>query len=282
MAKKFKFKSKPASNKKIAKKLIKKKLIKKHIKKLITKFRGKISHIKKISTSKMRSNIKKEESEIREKISPKQFEVITPDGVDIKLNLYDYPDSEKGVILLPMLGKTKESMDYLAQFLYNLGYKSVAVDYRGHGGSELNWQSFRSKDFVNMVYDVKAARDFLLAHKVKKIAIIGASIGANIALNHTATDSQIRTSILLSPGIDYRGVKIDYSIPDIKVPILVFTSKKDQYSFVSTQHLQKLCSSPNIKIECLEGEGHGMELVTNKETKKQVLTGIQDWLAQFI
>ena len=282
MAKKSKIKIKSSSNKKRVKKSPKKKLIKKHIKKMIKKVKGKISRIKKISASKLNAAGRKEEPELKERILPKQFEVITPDGVDIKLNLYDHPSSEKGVILLPMLGKTKESMDYMAQFLYALGYKAVAVDYRGHGGSELNWQSFRSKDFANMVYDVKAARDFLLAHKVKRIAIIGASIGANVALNHTATDQQIRTSILLSPGIDYRGVKIDYSIPDIKVPILVFTSKKDQYSFISTQHLQKLCSSPNIKIECLEGEGHGMELISNKETKKQVLACIQEWLGQFI
>ncbi|MCS7109761.1 MAG: alpha/beta hydrolase, partial [Candidatus Micrarchaeota archaeon] len=184
------------------------------------------SKIKKISN--LKKKLLKKKSNKKDQILPKQFEVITPDGVDIKLNFYDTPNTDKGIILLPMLGKTKESMDGLAQFVCKLGYKAIAVDYRGHGGSELNWQSFRSKDFANMFYDVKAAKEFFVAHKTKSIGIIGVSIGANVALNYMATDPSIKTAILISPGIDYRGVKIDYAIPEIKVPIFIFTSKGDQ------------------------------------------------------
>ncbi len=110
----------------------------KKIKSLISKI-PKVKKIKeKIKESKSKLNVK-----LTQGIVPKQFEVITPDGIDIKLNFYDTPNTNKGIILLPMLGKTKESMDSLAQFVCKLGFKAVAVDYRGHGGSELNWQSFR-------------------------------------------------------------------------------------------------------------------------------------------
>lgn len=252
-----------------------------------SKIREKLSSIKVHKNpigrvSKLGKLVPKTHAEKSERIIPKQFEVITPDGVDIKLNFYDTPNTDKGIILLPMLGKTKDSMDNLAQFVSRLGFKAVAVDYRGHGGSELNWQSFRSKDFANMVYDSKAAKDFLKAHKTKAIGIIGASIGANVALNHLAMDSEIKTAILLSPGIDYRGVKIDYSIPEIKAPIFIFTSRGDQYSFISTQHIQKLCASPNICVDVLEGEMHGMEMLSERKTRNHVLNKIEAWLKQYV
>ncbi|MEM4133710.1 MAG: alpha/beta fold hydrolase [Candidatus Micrarchaeia archaeon] len=251
--------------------------IKHIIKNIREKISSKIPKIKNLKEKKILNQIK-----LSKGISPKQFEVITPDGVDIKLNFYDTPNTDKGIILLPVLGKTKESMDGLAQFVCKLGYKAVAVDYRGHGGSALNWQSFRSKDFANMVYDAKAAKEFLAAHKTKTIGIIGASIGANVALNYLAMDPQIKTAILLSPGIDYRGVKIDYSIPDIKVPIFIFASKGDQYSFVSTQHIQKLCGSPNICVDFLDGEMHGMELLSDRKTRNYILNKIEAWLKQYV
>jgi alpha-beta hydrolase superfamily lysophospholipase len=257
----------------------------KHLKK---KIKSAVERAKKKEQKKPEKHAKKETKIslkipfLESKVKPKQFEVITPDGIEIKLNFYENKDSKKGLILLPMLGKTKESMDGLAQSFYKLGYNCVAVDYRGHGGSELNWQSFRSKDFANMVYDVKAAKDFLKAHKITSIGLIGASIGANIALNFLTMDSEVKTAIALSPGIDYRGVKVDYSIPYIKVPVFIFTSKGDNYSFVSTQHIQKLCSSPNLCIDVVEGESHGMELLSNPKTRKHVMTKMQKWIEMFV
>jgi len=259
------------------------------VKRLKKKIKSAVKKSKVKKQKKQEKNVINESSKIAikipfigSKVKPKQFEIITPDGIDIKLNFYENKNSKKGLILLPMLGKTKESMDSLAQSFYKAGYNCVAVDYRGHGGSELNWQSFRSKDFANMVYDAKAAKDFLKAHKVNSIGVIGASIGANIALNFLTMDSEVKTAIAISPGIDYRGVKVDYSIPYIKVPVLIFTSKGDNYSFVSTQHIQKLCSSPNLCIDVVEGDGHGMELLSNPKTRKHVMKKMQKWIEMFV
>ena len=44
-----------------------------------------------------------------------------------------------------------------------------------------------------------------------KIAIIGASIGANLALQYQAEHSEIKKTMLLSPGTNYRGVLTESS-----------------------------------------------------------------------
>ena len=42
---------------------------------------------------------------------------------------------------------------------------------------------------------------------LEKIGIIGASIGANLAIEYLFKKIFIKTAILLSPGLDYRGIK---------------------------------------------------------------------------
>ncbi|MDP3794570.1 MAG: hypothetical protein Q8R13_01415, partial [bacterium] len=40
----------------------------------------------------------------------------------------------------------------------------------------------------------------------ESVALAGASIGANLALQYLAQDARHRAAILLSPGLDYRGI----------------------------------------------------------------------------
>lgn len=83
---------------------------------------------------------------------------------------------------------------------------------RGHGKSvnqNGTFQSFTPNDFNKMKLDVKAAKQFLVTQKginPKNIAIVGASIGANVALKYAAVDPSIKAVVLLSPGLHYKGV----------------------------------------------------------------------------
>lgn len=91
------------------------------------------------------------------------------------------------------------------------GFSVIAIDLRGHGASEGNWRSFSPREFNAVVLDVKAAKDYLISRGVKpgRMGIVGASIGANIALRYAAEDGEIKTVVLLSPGLNYRGVAIE-------------------------------------------------------------------------
>src|SRR3989344_6033733 len=92
--------------------------------------------------------------------------------------------------------------------------------------------------------EVKAANNFLKEKYPKtKIAVIGASIGANLAIQYLAK-SNISTSIALSPGINYRGLDISKEINKVDKNLLILVGKGDSYSYDSSQQIAK-----NNKVE---------------------------------
>ena len=207
-------------------------------------------------------------------VPKKEIDLFTSDGVHIKADFYDDVRTEKGVVLVPMLGRTKETMADLASFLHPAGYKCLAIDPRGHGRSQQNWQSFTSRDFTNISNDIRAAKDYLSAHGAKKVSIIGASIGANLALAYAVTDSEVRTIVMLSPGLDYRGVKATLAAQEMRRPFLIVVSKEDDYSYKSSVQIDRLSGSEETKLDVFEGLGHGTEMFKDRK----ILRIIKEWL----
>ena len=207
-------------------------------------------------------------------VPKKEIDLFTSDGIHIKADIYDDVRTEKGVILVPMLGGTKETMADLASFLHPAGYKCLAIDPRGHGRSQQNWQSFTSRDFINISNDIRAAKDYLSAHGSKKVSIIGASIGANLALAYTVTDSEVRTIVMISPGLDYRGVKTTLAAQEMRRPFLIVVSKEDDYSYKSSVQIDRLSGSEETKLDVFEGLGHGTEMFKDRK----ILKIIREWL----
>lgn len=195
------------------------------------------------------------------------------DNVDIKATFYKGKNDMPSIILVHMLGRTRNDWNDFAISLQSLGYNVISIDLRGHGESSSNWRLFSAADFNNMVLDVKSSKEFLIKNSVgNKIAIIGASIGANIALNYAAQDVSIKTIILLSPGLDYRGVKTDAAIIQFKNPILIAASDDDSYAAESSKTLNSLSKNSSLKI--YNGSLHGTNLFGKTDADKIVV----DWL----
>ncbi len=150
-----------------------------------------------------------------------QVELQTADGVQIVGDLYT-PAQENGaaVILLHMMNRDRASWKELAQKLVDGGYLVLAIDLRGHGesvvqnddGKEqlLDYQTFSDAEHQASSQDVVAAREFIEAGSQKigqeNILLVGASIGANLALEFLAESPAIPGAVLLSPGANYRGI----------------------------------------------------------------------------
>ena len=86
----------------------------------------------------------------------------------------------------------------------------LPLDLRGHGESPGSPQ-----DYSGMVQDVRAARRFLSSRgdvAPGRIAIAGASIGASLAALAAADDPSVVSLALLSPSLDYRGLRLDAAV----------------------------------------------------------------------
>ena len=70
-----------------------------------------------------------------------------------------------------------------------------------------------------MVQDVRAARRYLAQRadvQQTRVGIIGASIGANLAALEASGDATIASLALLSPSLDYRGLRIDAAVRKVQ------------------------------------------------------------------
>jgi pimeloyl-ACP methyl ester carboxylesterase len=213
----------------------------------------------------------------------------TKDGVEIIGSMW-MPQQEvsPGVILLHMLGHDRHDWDSFAERLLNQGYAVVSIDLRGHGESTkqddktLDYKKFSDADYEKMPLDVQPVIDFLRDDKRvdgDRITIIGASIGANVALQVAASDPKIKTVVLLSPGKNYHGLTTEVAMLDYgKRPVLVAASEEDQYAAGSSRDLKQLAQGDS-RLLMYKGVGHGTNML-GKETDLD--DQIVDWLIKYL
>ncbi len=123
-----------------------------------------------------------------------------------------------GILLLHMVSGDRSQWDELVPRLTGNGYAVLAVDLRGHGatGGQIDWEKAQ--------VDTLAVRNYLAEHEHIQhgnITLVGASIGANLALAAAATDADIKTVVLLSPGLNYFGVTTLEGIRTLRRPAAV-------------------------------------------------------------
>jgi len=217
----------------------------------------------------------------------------TKDKVTIVGSLY-LPKSANGkanaILLLHQLGKDRTSWAPLIPFLLKEKYVVFSIDLRGHGESTLfgenerSYTSFSNDDFKAMINDVREAVKFLKSHdrvKSDRIAIIGASIGANLAFQYAAEDRDVRTVILLSPGTNYRGLELlPYVRPYDKRALFIVSSEEDAYSAESSSLLQKEAQLANpVKLKIYAGRAHGTDILLAEKGLSAIIVA---WLQNYL
>lgn len=201
----------------------------------------------------------------------------TDDGVTIAGALYLPARSGPGIILLHMLSRSKDDWQSLASRLADSGFVALAIDLRGHGASGPLPEGSDLGDLQRMLSDVRAARAFLASRREvapNRVGIVGASIGANLAILYAANDLTVRSLALLSPGIDYRGLRPEAALRKYADrPALIVVSQEDNYSANSARQLVK--SGPGTRdLRLLTGAGHGTTMLSRQP---DLLASLVDW-----
>lgn len=185
----------------------------------------------------------------------------TEDGVSLAASWYE-PSVRPApaVVLVHMLQRSRRDWDLLASRLAAGGIGALTFDLRGHGESLGS-----AEDHSAMVRDVKAARRFLgTRYDVDpgRIGLAGASLGASVAALAAAEDATIRSLALLSPSLDYRGLRIEAAARKLgSRPVLLVASDDDAYAMRSARDLRQAAARTRELI-ILSSAGHGTIMLT--------------------
>jgi pimeloyl-ACP methyl ester carboxylesterase len=206
------------------------------------------------------------------KIIKEKITLVTDDKIQIKANFYPQ-NTDKALILLHMYDEDKSSWDdFIKEFQKE--YNILAIDFRGHGESDLILEELTEKDYNNMVLDVKAAFNFLTEKDIHQITLIGASIGGNTALNFAAEEERVQKVIMISPGLNYKGIKTTESIKKYNRPLFLIEEGYDQYAYKSSNTLFDLSPS-KVKTQSINTSFHGTEIINRLP---EAIELIKEWL----
>jgi dienelactone hydrolase len=202
----------------------------------------------------------------------------TADGVTIAASLYE-PSYRPApaVVLLHMLTRNRRDWDQVGARLASEGFVALAIDLRGHGESSPA-PSDEAAAPTAMLQDVTAALLFLggtpdVRHD--RIGLLGASLGANLALVAAAAQPSIKTIALLSPTLDYRGLRIEQSARKYAPrPLLLVTSREDAYAVRTARELTRGDAALNREHVLFDQAGHGTMMLSRDGSLIRLLV---DW-----
>lgn len=122
--------------------------------------------------------------------------------------------SGRTLIMLHDVGQSRYNEISIAKYYDSLGYHLLLVDQRAHGLSTGKFCTYGYHE----KYDVKAMVNYLKKRpEVKKIGIIGFSMGASIAIEAATIDTNIKAIVLQNPYKDVRTACRDYGRKTLSV-----------------------------------------------------------------
>ena len=226
----------------------------------------------------------------------KRVELKTEDGAVI-IGDYYRAESDRGVLLLHMMPSDRKSWTVFAGKLQEApvvesaafttgqaGFQVLAIDFRGHGesqGGPEGYKKFSDAEHQASCLDVEAAAEFFKSKGVAELHLVGASIGANLSLQYLAEHQDTRSAILLSPGLDYRGVITAPFMGKIRPEqgVYLAAAEDDGYSRDTVVELAKSMTQDEKRIlKVFSSGGHGTRLF---EAHPEFTDELVKWLKKF-
>jgi dienelactone hydrolase len=170
-----------------------------------------------------------------------------------------------------MLGRTKDDWQPVAERLADANITAMAIDlpgpgYPGDGASLAGWHTeiFAAIGYLSGRPEIRATA----------IGVAGASLGANLAALAGAADGRVRSLALVSPSLEYRGVRIEPAMRQYGArPAILIASTHDPYAARSAKELA--ANAPGIReLRWSETTAHGTPLLSRDP---DTATALVEW-----
>jgi len=145
-----------------------------------------------------------------------------------------------------------------AKHLTKAGYRVVAVDSRGHGGSSGHWVGYGGQESRDLVHVIdRLEREGLIADG--RLGVFGISMGASTAVQVTAIEPRIDSAVALAPFTSYNEVAPHATRGLIVLPIPWWSDEDlreamrlaDERSPLNIAEADPLAAAPDIRVPTL-------------------------------
>ena len=204
--------------------------------------------------------------------------VTADDGFALKGTMYSSGRTGPGILLLHQCNADRRIYDTLGTMLSNAGYNTLALDFRGFGGSKNPQYKDLASSRDKMPGDVDAALKFLSSQNLVNktvLGVVGGSCGVNQAIQAARRHPEVKTLVLLSGGTDADGETFIKNT--VKMPIFGAASEEDTQAAASIKKIVGLSSNKDSKITMLKGAGHA---ATMFEKEPDLQADIVIWFRQ--
>ncbi len=218
----------------------------------------------------------------------------TDDGWVIKGTYYREDPSMPVVILVAGIGEGRPAFGPFIDELRAKHYNVLAYDPRGCGeslyqnGRKRVWQDFSDADFQGGNNDVTKAQQYALSYSpsAPKVAVVGASLGANQALASTAQENppapELKALVLLSAGDRYRGIESHPAVDTLNNrtvrPAIFFTATEGEPNGggAVAASLYEGYAGKRAKQILTGSSAHGTVLLTYPSFRTEVIQFLDD------
>jgi len=207
-------------------------------------------------------------------VSDEPVALVADDSTEL-VGRFNHPGAEApGLLLLHGLGADRSEWDGVTL----PDYATLAMDLRGHGESA---GVAPDDDGAILVEDAGIALAWLLGRsgvQADRVAILGSSFGANLALAAAANDARVRAAVLLSPSLDSLMVSTELDLARFEPrPSLMLAAQEDTEASSAVETLG--AQGAHVDTSTLSGDAEGAALlIKNAEGSDMV----QGWLEEHL
>lgn len=209
--------------------------------------------------------------------APERVELTTTDGLVLVGDYYRASEeSAPSVILMHMYESNRRAWEPLLPVLVNdYGFHVLNVDLRGHG------ESRGTRDWVLAQADTTLWVEWLRQQPTTStVALVGASIGSNLAIRQWSSDPEIATVVALSPGLDFWDVTTADAVEAAaNRPIMLIAARNDRESAEAINTLYDLTEG-YATVRMYTGSLHGTSLFRTATIRDYLVQAIAAWISE--
>lgn len=204
------------------------------------------------------------------------------DGVELAGRLFGPDTATAGVVLAHMLPADQSSWFDFADRLAGSGYRVLTFDFRGYCPGGTAGCSEGEKDAAAGWQDVQGAVDYLRSQGVRRMGLVGASMGGTASLVVAAEEGDgIDAVIALSAPEAIDGLSLSpETLQRITAAKLLLAGQTDGTAAEVAQRLYDEGLPPK-RVEILTTGDHGTDLLTGNQAEiaRNLILG---WLTQHL